>query len=179
MSCTRDSMMPWKPVGCQFSRSRMRYQAVRLDKASAHTAETRVYSDEPFAHPTLLTTSSRRHERKQRTANQASAKSNRSQMACKGRSSRKAAAQEPEQHQPVAQHTEPETQRHAGRKEKLARQLTRLQVRNASEVKLSSKAAQLSKATWREARMADLGSLDGHKPTASRATKMAKLICAT
>ena len=123
---------------------------------------------------------SRRHERKQRAANQASAKSNRSQMACKGRSSRKAAAQEPEQqHQPVAQTTEPESQKRAGRKEKLARQLTRLQARNASEVKLSSKAAQLSKATWREARMADRGSVDGHKPTASRAAKMARLICAT
>ena len=80
----------------------MHIKAVRLDKASAHTAETRVYSDEPFTYPTLLTTSSRRHERKQRAANQASAKSNRSQMACKGRCSRKAAAQEPERRQPIA-----------------------------------------------------------------------------
>jgi hypothetical protein len=153
----------------------MHIKAVGLTKHQ-HTQQRHMSTQ---MNPSQTPRCSRRHERKQRAANQASAKSNRSQMACKGRSSRKAAAQEPEQHQPVAQHTEPETQRRAGRKEKLARQLTRLQARNASEVKLSSKAAQLSKATWREARMADRGSVDGHKPTASRAAKMAKLIYAT
>jgi len=119
----------------------------------------------------------RQQQRRQRAANQVSAKSNRSEMACKGKTSRKATQQEQDFIAPQA--AAPETRSRTGRKEKLARQLVRLQTRNASAIKLSAKADELSKVTWREARQADNGRRNGFKMTASRCAKRASLFTAS
>ena len=99
-------------------------------------------------------------------------------MACKGKTSRRATQQEPELIAPQTA-LEPEIRPRTGRKEKLARQLARLQARNASAIKLSGKADELAKATWREARQADIGRKNGFKPTASRTAKRASLLTAS
>ena len=138
----------------------------------------------------------RQQQRRQRAANQISSKSNRSEMACKGKTSRKATRQEPEL---VAHQTavEPETRSRPGRKEKLAWQLARLQrlrgsllkcltrsigimaTHNASADKLSAKADELAKGTRREARQADFGRKNGFKTTASRTAKRTSLFIAS
>merc|ERR1712093_850444 len=71
-----------------------------------------------------------------------------------------------------------ETVQHRKRSQKLARQLESLVNKNATWENLMSKADELQKCQWREARVADFGRKTGFKPTSSRTTRRAAMVAA-
>eukprot|EP00658_Telonema_sp_P-2_P070377 TRINITY_DN598_c1_g1_i1.p1 TRINITY_DN598_c1_g1~~TRINITY_DN598_c1_g1_i1.p1 ORF type:complete len:127 (+),score=37.79 TRINITY_DN598_c1_g1_i1:89-469(+) len=118
---------------------------------------------------------SRKQVRRQRTAVQVQ-QGSRNRYELRNKGSRKHVEAPLEEVEPL-EREEVEVRPLGTKKNKLARQLNRLQDMEASSLKITEKLEQLRKATWREARMSDAGTRKGgFKRTAPRAAKAGALI---